>query len=206
MKSDSTRTTRTRELPRTTQLPWLSVRFMRNPIVSVHDVSCGYYTRDQPAKFLSRLAASFKTIKIDSRDLAARNVLVGEREKGVKWQTLGWPIYTSITSTINVFDLSLFINLDLFHKVCLKYLGSPSNEVDSLWGVVVWKIYHQKWCVSTSLPIAMNSSIYFPTNFFYGNEFHSWQFVYVFNYLSYIRLICLSVDGAMELCFSRISP
>lgn len=54
---------------------------MRNPIVSVHDVSCGYYTRDQPAKFLSRLAASFKTIKIDSRDLAARNVLVGERER-----------------------------------------------------------------------------------------------------------------------------
>ena len=57
---------------------------MRNPIVSVHDVSCGYYTGDQPAKFPSRLAASFKTIKIDSRDLAARYVLVGEREKGVK--------------------------------------------------------------------------------------------------------------------------
>ena len=101
MKSDSTRTTRTRELPRTTQLPWLSVRFMRNPIVSVHDVSCGYYTRDQPAKFLSRLAASFKTIKIDSRDLAARNVLVGEREKGVKWQTLGWPEMSSKKISMN---------------------------------------------------------------------------------------------------------
>ena len=33
--------------------------------------------------------------------------------------------------------------------------------MDSLWSVVLWDIYHQEWCVSTSLPIATNSSICF---------------------------------------------
>ena len=61
------------------------------------------------------------------RDLAARNILVRERETCkvtdfgmARAKDEGNPtIYTSITSTISVYDSSLFIILNLFHKAML---------------------------------------------------------------------------------------
>ena len=52
--------------------------------------------------------------------------------------------YASTISSITVIDFAITIIFVLFHKS----IGPSSSEVDSLWGVAVWYLYHQKWRVS----------------------------------------------------------